>query len=401
MLSIVVEKVEQAIGILNEFGVDAWLTFVRETTECGDPVLPIILGQNLTWQSALLITRQGQRIAVVGNYEAEPVKSTGAWTEVVPYVQGIRDALVETLQRLDPKSIAINFSRDDVKADGLSHGMFLLLSDYLGDTPYRERLVGADAIINALRGRKTAGEVARIRRAIETTHDIFRSIPEFARLWRSEWEVAEYVRRLAAERRVGLAWDAQQCPIVNSGPHSMVGHGLPSPSIKIEPGHIFHIDFGVQQEGYCSDLQRCWYVPQPGETRPPAAVQRAFETVAHAIHTAAAALKPGVACWQVDAAARQVVVDAGYPEYQHATGHGVGRSAHDGGGVLGPRWERYGQTPYRKLEAGNVFTLELGIDNVDGRGYLGLEEMVLVTDGGCEFLSKPQTTLPLLGERRA
>ncbi|HEY3242830.1 MAG TPA: aminopeptidase P family protein, partial [Phycisphaerae bacterium] len=206
MKSIIIEKVEQAVGILNEFGVDAWLTFVRETTESGDTVLPLILGQNLTWQSALLITRSGQRIAIVGNYEADAVKATGAWSEVVPYVQGIRTALIETLQRIDPKSIAINYSRDDVKADGLSHGMFLLLHDHLADTSYRDRLVGADQIINALRGRKTAGEVARIRRAIQTTDEIFRAIPEFARLWRSELEIAEYVRRLAAERRVGLAW---------------------------------------------------------------------------------------------------------------------------------------------------------------------------------------------------
>ncbi|MHC4349565.1 MAG: M24 family metallopeptidase, partial [Planctomycetota bacterium] len=111
---------------------------------------------------------------------------------------------------------------------------------------------------------------------------------------------------------------------------------------------------------------------------------------------AAAVLRPGVEGWQVDAAARQAFVDAGYPEYQHATGHQVGRSAHDGGTVLGPRWERYGRTPHYVAEAGNVFTLELGVDNADGRGYLGLEEMVLVTDDGCEYLSTPQTDLPLL-----
>ena len=64
--------------------------------------------------------------------------------------------------------------------------------------------------------------------------------------------------------------------------------------------------------------------------------------------------------------------------------------------MLGPRWERYGRTPFYKVEAGNVFTLELGVDNVDGRGYLGLEEMLVVTDDGFEYLSNPQTTLPLL-----
>ena len=107
-------------------------------------------------------------------------------------------------------------------------------------------------------------------------------------------------------------------------------------------------------------------------------------------------IQPGVVCWEVDAVARKVVVDAGYPEYQHATGHQVGRSAHDGGSVIGPRWERYGRLPYRKIETGNVFTLELGIENVDGRGYIGLEEMLHVSATGCEFLSTAQTSLPLL-----
>ena len=91
-----------------------------------------------------------------------------------------------------------------------------------------------------------------------------------------------------------------------------------------------------------------------------------------------------------------MITDAGYPEYQHATGHTVGRAAHDGGGVLGPKWERYGRTPFYPVEVGNVFTLELGIDNVDGRGYLGLEEMVLVTERGVEWLTMRQVELPTL-----
>ncbi|MHC4698189.1 MAG: M24 family metallopeptidase, partial [Planctomycetota bacterium] len=136
-----------------------------------------------------------------------------------------------------------------------------------------------------------------------------------------------------------------------------------------------------------------------GETQPPDAVCRAFDTVVAAIRAAAAVLEPGVVCWEVDAAARKTVVDAGYPEYQHGTGHQVGRSAHDGAGVLAPRWERYGQTPYMKAEAGNVFTLELGIENVDRCGYIGLEEMVVVTADGCKYLSNPQTSLPMLRKK--
>src|ERR671924_186444 len=102
------------------------------------------------------------------------------------------------------------------------------------------------------------------------------------------------------------------------------------------------------------------------------------------------------ACGRIDAIARQVVIDAGYPEYDHATGHQVGRAAHDGGGVLGPRWERYGRTPEMPIQAGNVFAVEMGLE-VDGYGVVGLEEEAVVEDGGARFLSHPQRELWLLG----
>ena len=395
MSSIISEKVDQAVGILNELNVDAWLTFDRETGDGGDPVLPLIIGQPLTWQSALILTRSGERIAIVGKYEDEAVRSGGVWVDTIPYVQSVREPLVETLQRIDPQSIAVNFSKDDVKADGISHGMFLLLQEHLADTPYVDRLISADEIIAALRGRKTPGEIERIRAAIATTCEIFEAVPTYARPGRTEQDIARFMQDQVAQRGLGLAWDAKMCPIVNTGPESMIGHGIPS-TLKIEPGHLFHIDFGVMQDDYCADLQRCWYVPQEGEAAPPPEVRHAFDAVVQAIRAAAAVLKPGIAGWEVDAAARRTVVEAGYPEYQHATGHQVGRSAHDGAAILGPRWERYGQTPYRKIEPGNVFTLELGIENVADAGYVGLEEMVVVTSDGCEYLSSPQTTLPLL-----
>ncbi|MCH8259129.1 MAG: aminopeptidase P family protein [Planctomycetes bacterium] len=394
--SIVNEKVDQAVALLEEFEIDVWLTFVRETTEAGDPVLPLILGQNLTWQSALIVTRSGDRIAIVGKYEDEAVKSTGAWNEVVPYVKGIRQPLVKTLTRLDPQMIAVNYSLDDVKSDGLTHGMFLLLNEHLAETVYGGRLVPADRIIRALRSRKTPSELERIRKAIAVTQQIFGEVSAFAQPGRTEMEIAEFMRGRAAACGAQTAWDANQCPIVTTGPDSMIGHGYPSAELSIHPGRIFHLDFGVMLDDYCADLQRAWYVPAEGETAPPDDVQRAFDTVVKAIHSAADALRPGVEGWRIDEIARTVVTDAGYPEYQHATGHHVGRAAHDGGGVLGPKWERYGRTPFYKIEPGNVLTLELGIENTGGRGYIGLEEMVLVTESGCEFISTPQTTLPLL-----
>ena len=77
----------------------------------------------------------------------------------------------------------------------------------------------------------------------------------------------------------------------------------------------------------------------------------------------------------------------------------LGRSAHDGGGAqLAPRWERYNEMPYRPVEKGNVFTLEPSI-LLPEHGIVALEEMVLVTENGCEFLSKRQTELPTLQDR--
>ena len=395
MNTLVCEKVDQAVAILQELDIDVWLTFVRETTESADPVLPIILGHDLTWQSALILTRGGERIAIIGHFDADAVRGVGAWTSVAPYVQAVSAPLREALGRLNPRTIAVNYSTDDVKADGLSHGLWLLLHEHLRGTPWPARFIAADGIIAALRGRKSPAEIARMRKAIAATQEIFDQTGEFLAPGRSEKEIAAFMKQQARQRDLGLAWDEASCPIVNTGPESSIGHSVPS-DLKVAPGHVVHIDFGVRREGFCSDLQRCWYVPRPGETAPPPAVAAAFQATRASILAAADVLKPGVEGWTVDAAARTKLTSLGFPEYQHATGHHLGRAAHDGGCILGPRWERYGRTPYRRVEAGNVFTLELGVYAIGDHGAIGLEEDVLVTPAGVEWLSTPQESLSCL-----
>jgi Xaa-Pro aminopeptidase len=135
-----------------------------------------------------------------------------------------------------------------------------------------------------------------------------------------------------------------------------------------------------------------WYVLEKGQVAPPDDVLQVWEHTRGALLAGAAALKPGVAGWEVDQAARSYLTSRGLPEYMHAFGHNLGRAAHDGGGLLGPRWERYGRTPYRQVQAGNVFAIELNAP-APGRGWISLEENVLVTDRGAEWLSTPQTEL--------
>ncbi|MCP5100387.1 MAG: aminopeptidase P family protein, partial [Chloroflexi bacterium] len=103
-------------------------------------------------------------------------------------------------------------------------------------------------------------------------------------------------------------------------------------------------------------------------------------------------LRPGTPGWQVDEAAREFIVDNGYSEYMHAFGHLLGRAAHDGATVLGPRWERYEGICEMLVEVGNIFTLELHVV-VPNRGIMSLEEDVLVTVDGVDYLGNPQTAL--------
>jgi Xaa-Pro dipeptidase len=393
------EKLAQAQRLVAEAGVDVWLMFVRETAEGGDPVLPLILDGGLTWQSALMVTRDGRRVAIVGNYDADPLKASGDWDEVIPYVQGIKQPLLETLDRLvtnDPNRVSVNYSTNDVKADGLSHGMYLLLEEYLRGTRFEGSLVSAEEIVIALRSQKTPTEISRIRAAIKETERLFDLVDKNVRVGMTEREVYDLLQARIDDLGLGYAWDRVGDPIVNSGPDSMVGHGIPSEHIRIAPGHILHIDLGVVKQGYSSDIQSCWYVPGAGVTDIPEDVARACDAVIGAISAGAAALRPDAQGWQVDAAARRYIVEAGYMEYMHAFGHQVGRMAHDGGAILGPKWERYGRTPMIPIQKDQVYTLELGVF-VEGRGYLGIEEMAVVTDDGCEWLTGRQLEIPLLG----
>ena len=389
---IVREKLDQAVAILNEQDVDAWMVFVHETSLAPDPSLPLILGADMVWLSAFIITRDNQRIAIIGKQDTEIVKAVGGYTQVIPYVEGIRDILAAALTDLNPRSLALNYSENDVAADGLGHGMMLLLQRYLAGTGLPERFISAERIVGALRGRKSPAEVARIRAAVATTGRIFTQTGEFIAPGVSEVEVARQIHAYLKEHGLGVAWDKNGCPAISAGPDSPAGHGGPQEQYKATPGAVFHMDFGVMEANYCADLQRVWYIRKDANDTIPEALAKAHAAGRKALLAGFAALKPGVAGWEVDAAARQTLVAEGYPEYQHAFGHHIGRAAHDGATVLGPRWERYGQTPYGIIEAGNVFAIELGIE-VKGYGYIGLEEDVLVTDEGAVFLSEPQTAI--------
>ncbi len=392
---IIQEKLAQAVGLLNEQPerVDCWVVFVRETSQVHDPALDLILDFDLTWDSALIVTRAGSRIALVGRYDGDSVRELGAYDEVITYDQGIAEALRARISQINPSRIALDYSLSDPGSDGLTFGMYERLTQILAGTPYATSFVSGEGIVRRLRARKTAGELQRIRAIVDLTQQVYADLLAASLRGKTEKEIHGLAGEIVARHGCEFGWERVNDPIVNTGPHSAVGHSMPG-DLAVEAGHLVHFDMGLRLDGYCSDLQRMVYVRREDEADAPAEVKRAWQACWSALEAGRAALKPGVLCWQVDAAARGELVRQGYPEYLHAFGHHVGRNVHDGGSVLGPRWERYGELPNKEVETGNVFAVELGA-MVEGYGYLGIEENVVVTADGAEYLSIPQRDLSL------
>jgi Xaa-Pro aminopeptidase len=394
-MSLIQEKANQAVEILREQNIDLWLTFVRETSGVRDPVLDFLIGgHDLTWLSALIITKAGDKIAIVGNLEKEAIAQLGVFNEIIGYDTAISGIFKETITRLNPDRIAVNTSRNNTHADGLTHAMHGFLMEYLAGTPHADRIISAEPVINSLRGRKTKTELARIQKAVEITDEIYKKTFNFIKIGMTEIEVADYMHALMKEYGVGYAWSPENNPAVNAGPDKIVGHSGPS-EIKVERGHIIHFDFGVKYEGYCSDIQRVAYVLREGETEAPLEVQRGFITIRTAIEKSRETMKAGVTGNSIDTIAREIVTDSGYPEYKYALGHQLGRVAHDGGALLGPLWEKYGDSPNQTLENDQVYTLEPGLA-VPNYGYIGLEEDVVLTDEGALYIGEPQREIVLL-----
>ncbi len=392
--NIVKEKLNQAVEVLNEENVDLWIVLARESDIMGDPILPLVVGTSVTWESSFLISRDGDHAAIVGTGDVQNIKQTGAWDNVIGYVQGFSQPLIAELERRDPNAIALNYSMSDSSADGLPHGFYLLLEQVLSPTPFWERVRSADPIPGKVRGRKSPTELARIKAAVRTTERIWEATQRFIRPGVSEIDIADFMHGQVEERQLTTSWDWNHCPGVTVGPDSPIGHCAPL-DLKVEPGQLVSIDFGVLEEDYASDMQRTYYVLGKDETEPPAEVLRHFDVIDRCIQAAASALKPGARGWEVDAAARKVLEDEGMPSWDYALGHQVGRAAHDGGTTLGPLWERYGDRPKRIIGEGEVYALEIGV-SVPGYGRVNLEENLVVTADGSEFLAAPQRELIVL-----
>ncbi|MCE7734272.1 MAG: aminopeptidase P family protein [Candidatus Heimdallarchaeota archaeon] len=383
LLEIVREKHQMLPKLMKDVGIDCWLVFMRETAAAPDPVQNLVIGGGVVWDSAFIFHLNVDKVmktAIMGDFDADAERAKGIWDEVITYTQGITDILHKTMSELDPKNIALNYSEDDVMSDGLNHGQFVKLSKILHNMT--DKFTEAAPIIQKLRSRKSKTELKLITESTIMAQEINVKMMKQFKLGMSEIEIQNMFHAEMDSLGVIESWERTGCPAVDAGPEKKFGHIGPT-DLKIGKGGTLHNDFGVQLHGYCSDIQRMWYFGKREEI--PEELLHAFKTVHGAITAAAEIAKPGLTGHFLDSIARDHVINNGYEEYKHALGHSVGTKAHDGGTLLGPLWERYGDLPNGILEKNNVFTLELYVATKN-YGMVSLEEMIVITDDGCEFI---------------
>lgn len=263
-----------------------------------------------------------------------------------------------------------------LEASRLSVARFNSLSDSLECECLAEK---ADEAIKALRRTKTAEELNNILAAQDIAERAFKHICSFIKEGVTEREIGleldYFMLRAGAE---ALSFET----IAVSGKNSSMPHGVPTDK-KVEYGDFITMDYGAVVNGYHSDMTRTVALGGVSDKQ-----KKVYETVLEAQLKSLELLAPGVLCKAADAAARDVIANAGYGEFfGHGTGHGVGIEIHEFP-VLNTRTNEI-------LAQGDVVTVEPGI-YLPGEFGVRIEDMAFITENGAKNLTNCPKTLIIL-----
>lgn len=245
---------------------------------------------------------------------------------------------------------------------------------------YDGALTPADGVVGKLRQRKDQTELDAIRDASELAEGAMLDIVAELKEGVTESEAAalleyEFKKRGAA----GVSFE----PIVLFGAHSSLPHGVPGDR-RLQKGDVVLVDCGCRKGGYCSDLTRTFVFGTIAQSW----FQEIYDLTHQAQAAALEAVTSGTGCRDVDAVARTIITDGGYGDYfGHGLGHGVGIEVHEG-----PRLNPESEAT---LQAGMVITIEPGI-YLPGKGGVRIEDLVVVTDSGCDIFTTSSKTLRVL-----
>jgi Xaa-Pro aminopeptidase len=279
----------------------------------------------------------------------------------------------------DPYPLVAEALDGPVRAVGLADRMWavqvLALRDLLPDAQQHR----AGPVLGPLRMRKSAAEVAALRAAGAAIDAVHLRMAEWLRPGRTEAEVGADIAD--AIRAAGHA--TVDFVIVAAGPDGASPHHATADRV-VEAGEPVVVDIGgTMPSGYCSDSTRTYVIGEPG-----AEFAATYAVLHEAQRAAVEAVRPGVACAAVDAAARDVIAAAGHgPHFIHRTGHGIGLDGHEDPYIVA------GNT--LPLEPGMAFSVEPGI-YLAGRHGARIEDIVVCTADGVERLNTIPTELTRL-----
>lgn len=383
--------------------VDAWLILCRENDN--DPLARHVGCENAGGEAAFLFFRTEDGVspvAVSPAGEATALAELEAHDEVVEIERGssVWEPVAALFERHRPEAIAINRGGGPI-SDGLSSTQYERMQDGLGE--WMTRTVSSETLISEWLSVKTPAEVEIMRRAAALTarwqeEAYAAAVPGVT----TDRAIADFLEARMAEAGVGDGWAPDQNPAVNSGRDR--GHSHPTERV-IQPGDVIQTDFGIRvHDMWVTDIQRFAYVLAPSETEAPPEALARWEAAKRGNRAAFAAMRPGARGVDVDRAQRAVMRENGSLPVMWSTGHPVGYWAHDSGPSLGGGQE--GRTPGGRqlavLRPGMTFAFDgfhaWPLDGDDTK-TISVEEMVVITDDGAEWLVPPQEDLILIPSR--
>jgi len=259
---------------------------------------------------------------------------------------------------------------------GIEETTPFVFADKLGKAAPSATVTSATAVTSGCRMIKSSAEMALLRLASSVTLQAYEAAWKSMRHGMNAQEFSELI---------GSAYQALGFPgfaSVQVGEYSALPHGSRLPQI-IREGAIVLIDDGCTVEGYQSDISRTFVLGKAGDK-----MKQVFDIVHRAQSAALAAARPGVPCEAVDAAARKVIVDAGfgpgYKYFTHRVGHGLGMDGHEWPYLVG------GNT--LPLAANMTFSDEPGI-YIPGQFGVRLEDDMHITESGAELLTAQSPSL--------
>ena len=240
--------------------------------------------------------------------------------------------------------------------------------------------VNASLAIDRARAVKDEQERALMRRASQLNDMALEQLRPWITAGVSELELAERLTKLYRELGAdGTSFD----PLVAFGANAASGHHWPDDT-RLQPGDVVLIDAGCIYKGYCSDMTRT-YVYQRATDRQ----RQVYEVVRRANEAAEQAVRPGVPLRELDQIARDIITEAGFgPQFTHRLGHFIGLEDHEFGDVSASAADA--------AEPGMVFSIEPGV-YLAGELGVRIEDLVLVTETGCEILNALPKELEIIG----